>query len=182
MFGTLKTLAVAGAVAASALMTSAAHADGRIIGLVDGKTIVTIDPASKKVVSTVNISGAGTMLGIDVRPADGMLYGVTSDGNIVTIDVATGKATMKSKLSQPWTRAAATTFDFNPVADRLRLMSSEGVSWRINVEDGKAIVDGSHKFKDAMAGTGIGGTGGAGSGGSGRGSGSGVIARVMHAP
>ena len=104
MFGTLKTLAVAGAVAASALMTTAAHAQGRIVGLVDGKTIVTIDPAIKKVVSTVNISGAGPLLGIDVRPADGMLYGVTSDGNIVTIDVASGKATMKSKLSEPWTR------------------------------------------------------------------------------
>ena len=152
MFGTLKTLAVAGAVAASALMTTGAHAQGRIVGLVDGKTLVTIDPASKKVTSTVNISGAGPVLGIDVRPADGMLYGVTSDGNIVTIDVASGKATMKSKLSEPWTRSAATTFDFNPVADRLRLMSSEGVSWRINVDDGKVTVDGSHKFKDAAAG------------------------------
>jgi hypothetical protein len=152
MFGTLKTLALAGAVAASTLLTSAAHADGRIIGLVDGKTIVTIDPASKKVTSTKNISGAGPVLGIDVRPADGMLYGVTSDGTIVTIDVASGKATMKSKLSQPWTRSAAVTFDFNPVADRLRLMSAEGVSWRINVDDGKVIVDGSHKYKDAMAG------------------------------
>jgi DNA-binding beta-propeller fold protein YncE len=153
MFGTLKTLALVGAVAASALMTSAAHADGRIIGLVDGKTIVTIDPASKKVMSTVNVSGAGPLLGIDVRPADGMLYGVTSDGSIVTIDVASGKATMKSKLSEPWTRSAAVTFDFNPVADRLRLMSAEGVSWRINVDDGKVTVDGSHKYKDAMAGT-----------------------------
>jgi hypothetical protein len=152
MFGTLKTLALAGAVAVSALMTSAAHADGRIIGLVDGKTIVTIDPASKKVTSTVNISGAGPVLGIDVRPADGMLYGVTSDGSIVTIDLASGKATMKSKLSEPWARSAAVTFDFNPVADRLRLMSAEGVSWRINVDDGKVIVDGSHKYKDAMAG------------------------------
>jgi uncharacterized protein DUF4394 len=152
MFGTLKTLAVAGAVAASALMTTSAHAQGRIVGLVDGKTIVTIDPASKKVTSTVNISGAGPVLGIDVRPADGMLYGVTSDGNIVTIDVATGKATMKSKLSEPWTRSAAVTFDFNPVADRLRLMSAEGVSLRINVDDGKVTVDGSHKYKDAMAG------------------------------
>jgi hypothetical protein len=152
MFGTLKTLAVAGAVAASALMTTGAHAQGRIVGLVDGKTLVTIDPASKKVTSTVNVSGAGTLLGIDVRPADGMLYGVTSDGNIVTIDVASGKATMKSKLSEPWTRSAATTFDFNPAADRLRLMSSEGVSWRINVDDGKVTVDGSHKFKDPMAG------------------------------
>jgi hypothetical protein len=152
MFGTLKTLALAGAVAASALLTSAAHADGRIIGLVDGKTIVTIDPASKKVTSTVNITGAGPVLGIDVRPADGMLYGVTSDGSIVTIDVASGKATMKSKLSDAWTRSAAVTFDFNPVADRLRLMSAEGVSWRINVDDGKVTVDGSHKYKDAMAG------------------------------
>jgi hypothetical protein len=152
MFGTFKTLAFAGAVAASASMTTSAHAQGRIVGLVDGKTIVTIDPASKKVTSTVNVSGAGMLLGIDVRPADGMLYGVTSDGNIVTIDVASGKATMKSKLSEPWTRSAAVTFDFNPAADRLRLMSAEGVSWRINVDDGKVIVDGSHKFKDPMAG------------------------------
>lgn len=152
MFGTLKTLALAGAVAVSSLMTSAAHADGRIIGLVDGKTIVTIDPASKKVVSTVNISGAGPVLGIDVRPADGMLYGVTSDGSIVTIDVASGKATVKSKLSEQWMRSTAVTFDFNPVADRLRLMSAEGVSWRINVDDGKVTIDGSHKYKDAMAG------------------------------
>jgi hypothetical protein len=151
MFGTLKTLAVAGAVAASALMTTTAHAQGRIVGLVDGKTIVTIDPASKKVVSTVNINGVGPVLGIDVRPADGMLYGVTSDGSIVTIDAASGKATMKSKLSEPWKGTANVTFDFNPAADRLRLMNSQGVSWRINVDDGKVTVDGSHKYKDANA-------------------------------
>jgi outer membrane protein assembly factor BamB len=151
MFGMFKTMAAAGAIAAAALTATAAQADGRIVGLVDGKSIVTIDPASRKVVSTVNISGAGPVLGIDVRPADGMLYGVTSDGNVVTIDVRSGKATMKSKLSEQWTRSAATTFDFNPVADRLRLMSSEGVSWRINVDDGKVIVDGSHKYKDPMS-------------------------------
>ena len=152
MFGNLKTLAVAGAVAASALMTTAAHAQGRIVGLVDGKMIVTIDPKSQKVASTVNISGAGPILGIDVRPADGMLYGVTSDGTIVTIDAASGKATTKSKLSEPWKGTTNVTFDFNPAADRLRLMNSEGVSWRINVDDGKVTVDGSHKYKDAMAG------------------------------
>lgn len=151
MFGTLKTLAVAGAVAASALMTTTAHAQGRIVGLVDGKTLVTIDPASKKVVSTVNINGAGSLLGIDVRPADGMLYGVTSDGTIVTIDAASGKATMKSKLSDPWKGTTNVTVDFNPAADRLRLMNAEGVNWRINVDDGKVIVDGSHKYKDANA-------------------------------
>jgi hypothetical protein len=134
------------------MTTATAQADGWIVGLVDGKSIVTIDPASRKVTKTVNIRGAGPMLGIDVRPADGMLYGVTGDGNVFTIDIRSGQATMNSKLSQPWTRSAATTFDFNPVADRLRLMSSEGVNWRINVDDGKVIVDGSHKYKDPVAG------------------------------
>ena len=55
---------------------------------------------------------------------------------------------MRVKLSQPWKQAAATTFDFNPAADRLRLMSSDGTSLRINVDDGMVTVDGSHKFKD----------------------------------
>ena len=151
MLATFKTMAAAGAIAAAALTATAAHADGRIVGLVDGKSIVTIDPASRKVASTVNIRGAGPILGIDVRPADGVLYGVTSDGNVVTIDIRSGQATMKNKLSEMWKRSAATTFDFNPAADRLRLMSAEGVSWRINVDDGKVIVDGSHKFKDGDA-------------------------------
>jgi hypothetical protein len=150
MFGMFKTMA-AGVLAASALMTTAAHADGRIVGLVDGKSIVTIDPATRKVVSTVAISGAGMIAGVDVRPADGMLYGVTSDGDLVTIDVKSGKAMMKSKLSQAWKNTDTTSFDFNPAADRLRLMSAEGVSWRINVDDGMVTVDGSHKYKD-MAG------------------------------
>jgi hypothetical protein len=149
MFTTLKTMAWAGAFAASALIaTTAAQAQGRIVGLVDGKTIVTIDPATRKVVSNVNVRGAGPLLGIDVRPADGMLYGVTSDGTIVTIDAGSGQATMKSKLSEAWKASGATTFDFNPAADRLRLMSADGVSWRINVDDGKVTVDGSHKYKD----------------------------------
>jgi hypothetical protein len=148
MLGHLKTIAVAGVIAATAAMTATAQADGRIVGLIDGKSIVTIDPATRKVASNVAIRGAGSILGIDVRPADGMLYGVTSDGNIVTIDARTGEAKMKSKLSQPWTKTSATTFDFNPVADRLRLMSDEGVSWRINVDDGMVTVDGSHKYKD----------------------------------
>jgi Domain of unknown function (DUF4394) len=150
MFEILRTAAVAGLVAGSA-MTTAAQAEGWIVGLVDGKSIVTIDPASRKVASKVNIRGAGMVLGIDVRPADGTLYGVTSDGHLVTIDPRTGQATMRVKLSQPWMQAAATIFDFNPAADRLRLMNSEGTSLRINVDDGMATVDGSHRFKDTDA-------------------------------
>jgi outer membrane protein assembly factor BamB len=143
----LTTAALAGAVATSCFAATAAQA-GWIIGLVDGKSIVTIDPATRKVTNKADIKGAGPILGIDVRPADGMIYGLAGDGSIVTLDPKTGQAVVKSKLSEPWKASATITFDFNPAADRLRLMSSDGVSWRINVDDGKATVDGAHKFKD----------------------------------
>src|SRR6266511_5155859 len=44
-----------------------------------------------------------------------------------------------------------TTVDFNPVADRLRVMGSDGTILRVNVDDGKATVDGSHKYKEGDA-------------------------------
>ena len=43
------------------------------------------------------------------------------------------------------------TVDFNPVADRLRVMGSDGTSLRVNVDDGKVTVDGSHKYKEGDA-------------------------------
>jgi hypothetical protein len=148
MFRTAKTLTIAGTLIASSLAASSAQAAGWIVGLVDGKSIVTIDPMSSKVASKVDVKGAASIIAIDVRPADGMLYGVASDGNIVTIDVKTGQATMKSKLSETLKAGVTVTVDFNPVADRMRLMGSDGTSLPVNVDDGKAIVDGSHKYKD----------------------------------
>ena len=152
MFGRLKVLAFTGALAASSFGASGAQAAPWIIGLVDGKSIVTIDPAMRKVTSKVDVKGAGPLLGIDVRPADGMLYGVAGDGTIVTIDPKSGQATMKSKLSETLKPGVGATVDFNPVADRLRVMGSDGTSLRVNVDDGKATVDGSHKYKDGDAG------------------------------
>ena len=54
----LKTIALAGALAASLLAVNTAHA-GWIIGLVDGKSIVTIDPATRKVTGTADIKPEG---------------------------------------------------------------------------------------------------------------------------
>jgi hypothetical protein len=155
MISTIKTAMLAGALAASSLVATSFHATsaqaGWIIGLVDGKSIVAIDPASRRITSKADIKGAAALLGIDVRPADGMLYGVASDGAIVTIDAKTGQATAKSKLSEMLKPGVIATIDFNPVADRLRVMGSDGVSLRVNVDDGKATVDGSHKYKDGDA-------------------------------
>jgi hypothetical protein len=151
MFARMKVLVLTGAVVASSVAATGAQAAGWIIGLVDGKSIVTIDPASRKVTSKVDVKGSGSLVGIDVRPADGMLYGVAGDGTIVTIDPKSGQATMKSKMSETLKPGVGATVDFKPAADRLRVMGSDGTSLRVNVDDGKATVDGSHKYKEGDA-------------------------------
>jgi hypothetical protein len=115
---------------------------------------VWVDPGTKKVTGKADIKGATSVVGIDVRPADGMLYAVTADGGIYTVDPKSGQATMKSKLSETLKSGVTVTVDFNPVADRMRIITSEGVNLRVNVDDGKATVDGALKFKegDAQAG------------------------------
>src|SRR5260370_1107584 len=55
MFGKLKVLALTGALAASSFGASGAQAAGWIIGLVDGKSIVIIDPATRNVTSKVDV-------------------------------------------------------------------------------------------------------------------------------
>src|SRR5258708_2311819 len=145
-----KTLALAGTLIAAPFLATASYA-ATIVGLVDGKTLVWVDPATKKVTGKADIKGAASIVGIDVRPADGMLYAVAADGGIYTVDAKTGATTMKSKLSETLKAGVTVTVDFNPVADRLRIITSEGVNLRVNVDDGKAVVDGPLKFKDGDA-------------------------------
>jgi hypothetical protein len=146
----LKALALAGTILAAPIFANAASA-ASIIGLVDGKTLVWVDPATRKVTGAADIKGATNIVGIDVRPADGMLYAVSADGGIYTVDAKSGAATMKSKLSETLKAGVTVTVDFNPVADRLRVITSDGVNLRVNVDDGKATVDGALKFKDGDA-------------------------------
>lgn len=140
------------AASAALLIGASAAQAAEVAALVGDNTIAIVNTSTKKVEKTWNIQGiGGKVAGIDVRPADGMLYGVSTDGNVVTIDPKSGQTTMKSKLSDTVKAGVVVTVDFNPVADRLRVMGSDGASHRINVDDGKVTVDGSHKFKDGDA-------------------------------
>ena len=139
----LASLALVGALGAA----DAASAQA-IVALVGDNTIALIDPASRKVTKSWPVKGVDKLAGIDVRPADGMLYGVTDKGWLVTIDTKTGAATQKAELSEK-VKGGIVTVDFNPAADRLRIMSSDGTSHRVNVDDGKVTVDGNHKYADA---------------------------------
>jgi hypothetical protein len=88
---------------------------------------------------------------IDIRPANNTLYGLGSSGRIYTINDNTGAASPipnlfadPTDLTAPYTgldNSLRFGIDFNPVPDRLRVVSSNGQNLRINVGTGGVITD-----------------------------------------
>ncbi len=126
-----------------------------VYGLTDDNRLVSFKPLTPNTlassVTITGLAGGETLLGFDMRPKDGLLYGITSSARIVTIDVASGLASVKSTLSAdaadttaPYAGVQGTSFavDFNPLADRLRVISDAGQSLRINVDTGATTTDG----------------------------------------
>ncbi len=70
---------------------------------------------------------------------DGKLYGVGNGGGVYTIDAATAEAQFVNALTVP---LMGTSFgvDFNPVADRLRIISDTGQNLAHNVNVGGVTV------------------------------------------
>ena len=136
--------------ALSTFAITSARAD-MLAALSGDATLSVIDSKAKKITRTVTVTGiAGRLAGIDVRPADGLLYALAADGTVYTVDTTTGKATMKVKL-ETMVAAGQTVVDFNPVADRLRVIGAEGTNLRANVDDGKVITDKPLNYADSDA-------------------------------
>lgn len=124
------------------------------VGLVGDNWLVTIEGSKPAITKTVQVTGVDRLLGIDVRPANGWLYGVAADGAVVTIDLASGKATQVAKLDKTIAAGTGAIVDFNPKADKLRFMSTDGTNLRADVDTGKVATDGTLNFesKDMHAG------------------------------
>ncbi len=106
-------------------------------------------------VRAIPVTGVrGTLLGIDVRPADRRLYGVSDAYGLYTIDPASGRARLVSTLTSAFDGGPQSGFDFNPQADRLRLVSASGQNLRVHVDLGAVAVDGAlvYDAKDRNAG------------------------------
>ncbi len=80
--------------------------------------------------------------GLDMRPLNGQLYALGSNSGIYTINTANGAATLAFTLSTPLS-GTHFGFDFNPVVDRIRIVSNTGQNLRFNPNDGVVLVDGS---------------------------------------
>jgi hypothetical protein len=120
--------------------------------------LVRFDNATPGVLDLVlSISGLGvgeSVIGIDIRPADLKMYALTRDsgnaGHLYTISRTTGVATLiwnlaadPADLSSPYTTLSGTRFgmNFNPVPDRLRVVSDNGMNMRVNPNNGAVISD-----------------------------------------
>lgn len=83
------------------------------------------------------------LLGIDFRPRDGRLYAITSASRVYVIDTLVGSAIAvgTAPLAVPLA-GGAFGFDFNPVADRIRVHSDAGQNLRLRPDSGSvAAVD-----------------------------------------
>ncbi len=91
---------------------------------------------------------SGRLVGIDRRPADGKLYGISTTNDLYRLDPASGAASQVSSLTVPFDGDARSGVDFNPQADRLRLVSRDGQNLRVNVALGATAVDGPLHYRD----------------------------------
>ena len=98
------------------------------------------DPANARSIGAVSGFITDTaLIGIDFRVQDNKLYGVGNKGGVYILDTTNGAATFVNRLS---VSLSGTSFgvDFNPVADRLRIVSDTGQNLRHNVNAGGVTV------------------------------------------
>ncbi len=121
------------------------------------RNLITFDAAQpgiiRKLMSVTGVGGttAGTterLVGMDVRPADLKLYALgyndtTGTAHLYTIDTGTGAATRINDTDRVLPLGAGPIgFDFNPAADRIRIVGANGGNFRMNPATGAFVVDG----------------------------------------
>lgn len=141
--GTLRGVIAAGAKVRSLAVLSRAVT---LYGLTWNNAIVTFlsavpgtllpQPAGAAVAIT-GLAPGELMVSIDTRPLTGELFGLGNAGRLYTIDPATGQTTFVSQVSTAFS-GAPVGFDFDPVADRVRITTDTGQNLVVNPTDGSA--------------------------------------------
>jgi hypothetical protein len=111
-----------------------------VIAVTADNTLITFDTStpgginSQRVITGVT----GQVIAIDVRPADGTLYALTDDGRLWRLDRESAGATA---VGGPMAIAPSgdVGMDFDPVTDRIRIVTDTDQNWRVNPNDGTVI-------------------------------------------
>ena len=93
-------------------------------------------------VNITGLPGGTTLVGIDTRNENGVLYGVGSNSRLYALDQDTGAAAVVgSGPFSPVLNGTAFGVDFNPVPDRLRVVSDNEQNKRLNPDTGQSGVN-----------------------------------------
>ncbi len=108
------------------------------VGLTDGQKLVAFASDNPRNITTIGritgLQGDQSLVGIDFRVQDGKVYGVGDRGGIYTLGLRHATATQVSQLTIAL-QGSAFDIDFNPAANRLRVISDTGQNLRHNLDD-----------------------------------------------
>jgi hypothetical protein len=109
-----------------------------VVGLTTDQTLVAFASDKPRVVKTLGrirgLQGDQRLIGLDCRVADSTAYGVGDAGGVYRLRLADSTATKVSQLTLPLD-GRAFDIDFNPAANRLRVISDRGQNLRHNLDD-----------------------------------------------
>jgi hypothetical protein len=152
------------------LLRRAAIAGGLLAGLAVPSAALAADPSSQAVVLTADdkistfetahpeeattpvavtgLTAGDTLVGIDVRPQNGQLYALGRNASAGTVQLyaLSRRTAFAAPVGARQTLGGTATdtqfgFDFNPVADRIRVVSTAGLNARLDPNTGTATTD-----------------------------------------
>lgn len=139
----LSALALSAASFAAPACADDALAGIRLFAVTAGHELIAVSAAEPgKITHSVKLVGLANeeqILGIDFRVAHGVMFALGSSGRVFNVDVGSGnlKPVSETPLALDGQRFG---FDFNPAADRIRIVSDSRQNLRVHPQTG-ALVD-----------------------------------------
>ena len=129
-------------------VTSYSNASQLVYGLTGNNELITFNRTTPAIVSTLlpftGLQAGEQIQAIDFRPSNGNLYGFAVSGagtlgRLYTINIITGVVTQIGVSTFALPIGGIFSIDFDPVADRLRLVSSAGLNLRLDPDLGTVV-------------------------------------------
>ncbi|HRL98993.1 MAG TPA: DUF4394 domain-containing protein [Acidovorax sp.] len=115
-----------------------------VVAVTDSHELITFNAGQPaQILERRTVTGLPTgerLVGIDFRVARGVLYALSQAGRLYTLDIPTGALRpVGAAPSGVALRGTSFGFDFNPAADRIRVVSNTGQNLRLHPDTGAAV-------------------------------------------
>ncbi|MBC6605491.1 DUF4394 domain-containing protein [Hymenobacter sp. BT188] len=129
---------------------------GQLMFALTGSNLISFDSSTPRVIRTstsvTNLAAGQALVGLDFRPATGELFALgynataaapTANAQLYTVNPGTGALTAvgTAQRLELGDAAARVGFDFNPAADRIRVVSTSNKNYRLNPTNGEKTDD-----------------------------------------